>query len=66
MPQTSSCDGIFYQPDAGHLAKNVVEVGDEDDNEGEAAKDMEEAANISGTWGAHQIPGKLMQKISVT
>ena len=33
----------------GHLAEYVVEVGDEDDNEGEAAKDMEEAGHISGT-----------------
>ena len=45
------------QPDRGHLAKYVVEVGDEDDNEGEAAKDVEEAGHISGTGGAHQIPG---------
>ena len=33
----------------GHLAKYVVEVGDEDDNEGEAAKDVEEAGHISCT-----------------
>ena len=45
------------QSDDDHLAKYVVEVGDEDDDEGEAAKDMEEAGHISGTGGAHQIPG---------
>ena len=45
------------QPDRGHLAKYVVEVGDEDDDEGEAAKDVEEAGHISGTGRTHQIPG---------
>ena len=39
-----------------YLAKNVVEVSDEDDNEGEAAKHVEKARNISSTGRTYQIP----------
>ena len=47
----------YYWPcQQGHLAKYVVEVGDEDYEEGEAAKDVEEAGHISGTRWTHQIP----------
>ena len=44
------------QSDDDHLAKYVVEVGDEDDDEGETAKDVEETGHISGTGRTHQVP----------
>ena len=59
LQSTEVCDVIAKNQPDGHLAENVVEVGDEDDDEGEAAKDVEEAGHISGTRRAHQIPGML-------
>ena len=51
LQSTEVCDIIDRnQPgQQGYLAKYVVEVGDEDDDEGEAAKDVEEAGHISCT-----------------
>ena len=49
LQSTEVSDIIDKNEADGHLAKYVVEVGDEDDNEGEAAKDVEEAGHISCT-----------------
>ena len=59
LQSTEVCDVIAKNKLDDHLAEYVVEVGDEDDDEGEAAKDVEEAGHISGTRRAHQIPGML-------
>ena len=52
-----------------HLAKDVIEVGDEDDDEGETAKDVEETGHISGTGRTHQVPagkGVMLCKSSIS